>query len=77
METQVNFESLTTDEQILITASSKLIKHFRGLESSGLLEEDKVASLIGCVKKIVGIAKSEVAIAEVERVDGQLKKKDR
>lgn len=60
------------EEQILITASSKLIKHFRGLESSSLLGNEEAASLIGCVKKIVGISKSKIAIERLDQINVHL-----
>lgn len=53
------FEKLPLKERILITASSKLMKHFRGLESAGILDHDTTANLVGCVKKIVAVAKGE------------------
>ena len=51
-----DYENLPVDEKILITAPSKLIKHFRGMEAAGLIDQNTTASLIGCVKKIVTIA---------------------
>lgn len=53
------FEKLPLKERIIITASSKLMKHFRGLESAGMLDAQTTANLVGCVKKITAIAKGE------------------
>lgn len=57
------FEKLPLKERILITASGKLIKHIRGLESAQVIAKDNASSLIGCVKKIVAIAKGEEQVA--------------
>ena len=57
---KLDFEKLPLEERILITASSKLIKHFRGIEKAGLLDEEQASSLIGCVKKIVSIAEGKI-----------------
>lgn len=72
--TQANFDRLSQDEQILITASSKLVKHFRGLEAANLLSYEETSELVGCVKKIVAIAKSRAVEDRVEKIDGELKK---
>lgn len=53
----VPFEELPEDERIIRTTSSKLIKHFRGLESSGILDQSTTANMIGSVKKLVAIAR--------------------
>lgn len=54
-----NIEKLPLKDRIIITASSKLLKHFRGLESAGMLDKETTANLVGCVKKITAIARGE------------------
>lgn len=58
-----SFDQLPLKERILKTASSKLVKHFRGLENAGFLGKDDTSKLIGCVKKITAIAEGQ-AVAE-------------
>jgi hypothetical protein len=53
------FDSLTQEEQIIRTTSGKLIKHVRGLEDAGFIEREIASNLIGCVKKLTGVALSE------------------
>ena len=53
---QIPFENLPIDEKIMITASSKLIKYFRGVENAGMIDKENASNLIGCVKKIVSIS---------------------
>lgn len=54
-----DIEKLPLNERILVTASSKLTKHFRGLEMAGVINKDVAANMIGCVRKIVSIAKGD------------------
>lgn len=54
-----NLDKLPLKDRIIVTASSKLLKHFRGLESAGMLDKETTANLVGCVKKITAIAKGE------------------
>jgi len=56
----VDFEKLPLEERIVLTTSTKLIKHFRGLESAGIIDRDTTSNLIGCVKKLVNIAQKKV-----------------
>ena len=53
-------ENLPLNERIIKTTETKLLKHFRGLESAGILDNTTTANLIGCVKKLVSVAKGEV-----------------
>lgn len=55
-----DLKDLPTGEAILRTTSSQLIKHFRGLESARILNQQEASKLIGCVKKIVSVARGEV-----------------
>jgi len=59
MDKKVEFETLPLKERIIITTSSQLVKHVRGLESSGLLTQEPAAKLIGCVRKLSSIARGE------------------
>lgn len=52
----VPFEELPIEEKITITASSKLIKYFRGVENAGMIDKENASNLIGCVKKLVSIS---------------------
>lgn len=62
----VPFEQLPMDEKIMITASSKLIKHFRGMENAGLMDKETASNLIGCVKKMVSVStERKLKIAEL------------
>lgn len=56
---QKEYDALPLKDKIIITASGKLIKHFKGLESATLLNEAETSSLIGCVKKLVSVARGE------------------
>ena len=56
---QKEFDALPLKDRIIITASGKLIKHFKGLESANLLNEKEASTMIGCVKKLVSVAKGE------------------
>lgn len=53
------FDGLTLEEQIIRTTSGKLLKHVRGLEDSGFLQQNDASNLIGCIKKLAGIAIAE------------------
>lgn len=53
------FDALTMEEQIIRTTSGKLIKHVRGLEDAGFIEREIASNLIGCVKKLTGVALQE------------------
>lgn len=66
MDKKEDFEKLPLKERIVITASSQLIKHFRGLESSGISTREATAKLIGCVKKLSSIARGEEVTEEVK-----------
>ena len=52
-------ETLSLKDKIVETTSSKLIKHFRGLEDAGIIDKETTANLIGCVKKLTAIARGE------------------
>lgn len=56
----VDFEKLPLEERIILTTSTKLKKHFRGLESAGIIDRDTTSNLIGCVMKLVNIAQKKV-----------------
>ena len=56
---QAVFEKLPLKERIIVTASGKLIKHFKGLEAANLLNEEETSSFIGCVKKLSSVAMGE------------------
>lgn len=60
-----SFDELPLKERILKTASSKLVKHFRGLENAGFLPKEDASKLIGCVKKIVAIAEGQEVVEPV------------
>jgi hypothetical protein len=53
--------NLPVPERIVRTTSSKLIKHFRGLESAGIIDRETAANLIGCVKKLSSVARGEAS----------------
>lgn len=53
-------QELPIHERIIRTTSSKLIKHFRGLESAGIIDRETASNLIGSVKKLVSVARGEV-----------------
>lgn len=53
---QEEYEKLTEEQKIVVTTSSQLIKHLRGLESAGIIQQDAASKLIGCVKLLKGIA---------------------
>lgn len=59
MDKKVEFENLPLKERIIITTSSQLIKHVRGLESANLLQREQASKLIGCVRKLTAIARGE------------------
>lgn len=50
------YESLTIEERIVLTTSTKLISHFKGMESAGILSDEKTALFIGSVKKLAAVA---------------------
>lgn len=50
------YESLTVDERIILTTSTNLIKHFKGMESAGIIDSEKTAKFIGSVKKLASVA---------------------
>lgn len=56
---QKEFDALPLKERIIITASGKLTKHFKGLEAANLLNAQEASVLIGCVKKISSVARGE------------------
>lgn len=51
-----DYETLTVDERIIVTTSTNLIKHFRGMEAAGLLASDMAGKFIGSVKKLASVA---------------------
>ena len=53
---QAEYEQLNKEQRIVVTTSSQLVKHLRGLESAGILKEEATGKLIGCVKLLKGIA---------------------
>jgi len=53
------FDGLTLEEQIVRTTSGTLIKHFRGLEDAGFIDQDSARKLIGTVKKLASTALNE------------------
>lgn len=57
---QVEYHEMSEDQKIVRTTSTKLIKHFRGLEDAGLLPEHIAANLIGCVRKLTTLAERAV-----------------
>jgi len=65
MEQKIKYECMTLKDKVIITATLKLLKHFRGLEQAGILPEAAAASFIGCVKKLSAIAKGEEVSAKV------------
>lgn len=54
----IEFEKLPLKERIIVTASGKLTKHFKGLEAASLLNAQEASTLIGCVKKLASIAQN-------------------
>lgn len=50
---------MSTKERIVVTTSTKLLQHFRGLESSGMMDKDTASHFIGCVKKLTAVANGE------------------
>ena len=58
-EQKKTFEELPLKERIIITTSTSLIKHFRGLEMAGVISKEVTAKQIGRVKKLTSIAKGE------------------
>ena len=60
MNKTIEFEQLPLKEKIIRTTSTKLIKHFRGLENAGMLRKEEAANLIGCVKKLNSVASGEI-----------------
>lgn len=65
-EDKVAFDKLPLKERIVTTASSGLIKFFRGMEMAGLLNKEQVAKQIGRVKKLSAIARGEEPTEEVK-----------
>lgn len=51
-----DYETLTVDQRIIVTTSTNLIKHFKGMESAGLLDTANTARFIGSVKKLASVA---------------------
>lgn len=70
MDKKEDFEKLPLKERIVITTSSQLIKHVRGLESANLLNREQAAKLIGCVRKLSAIANGE-EVKESELAPGK------
>lgn len=50
------YESLTVEERIILTTSVKLIKHFKAMESAGIVNKEATANFIGSVKKLAAVA---------------------
>lgn len=57
--TSEEFKSLPLKERIILTAGSKIIEHFRGLELAGMINKESAKNLIGCVRKLQSIARGE------------------
>ena len=53
------FNKLPLKERALLRASTKLMKHFRGLEAANLLTKDAAAEYIGYVKDLLRLAEGE------------------
>ena len=51
-----DYETLTLDERIIVTTSTNLIKHFKGMESAGIIDSQNTARFIGSVKKLASVA---------------------
>lgn len=54
--TPEEFNRLPQDQRLLIRAQTKLVKHFRGLESANLITQEQTAEYIGYVKDLVRLA---------------------
>ena len=50
------YEELSVEERIIVTTSTKLIKHFKGMENAGIIGKEDTAKFIGSVKKLTAIA---------------------
>jgi len=50
------YESLSVEEKIILTTSVKLINHFKGMESAGIIDQAHTANFIGSVKKLAAVA---------------------
>lgn len=50
------YEELSVEERIIVTTSTNLIKHFKGMESAGLIDSEKASKFIGSVKKLASVA---------------------
>ena len=57
--TQEQYDALPLKERIIMSAGNKLIKHFRGLEEAGMIKKDTATVMIGCVRKLQGIARGD------------------
>lgn len=64
-----DYESLTVEERIIVTTSTNLIKHFKGLELSGFLDADKASKMIGAVLKLSNVACGATNLAKQQRAD--------
>jgi hypothetical protein len=56
---QKPYEQMSTKERIVVTTSTKLLQHFRGLESSGMMDKETASNFIGCIKKLTAIANGD------------------
>lgn len=54
-----NFDTLSPTERARTVSVVRLIKHFRGLERSGLLSREETGSYIGAVKILEAQCKGE------------------
>lgn len=54
--TAEQFNALPLKERVKIKAETKLTKHFRGLESAGLLDREQTAEYIGYIKDLIRLA---------------------
>lgn len=50
------YEELSVEERIILTTSTKLIKHFKGMESAGIVDSPNTAKFIGSVLKLAAVA---------------------
>lgn len=64
------YETLSVEERIIVTTSTKLIKHFKGMENAGIINKDDTAKFIGSVKKLAAIACNSPKPSIVPQVAG-------
>lgn len=66
MTNQTEYHEMSEDQKIVRTTSTKLIKHFRGLEDAGVLPDHMASNLIGCVRKLTTLAERAVDPFSIE-----------